>query len=80
MKSSKPCPCNFSGMNGVKATLLEVMIMGVVGVLGARTTAGAGMYTNNGGAMVVERCLNCRKSLGKRFGEDEVEKFELKES
>ena len=40
-------------MNGVNATLVGLMMMGVVGVFGARTTAGGGMYTNSGVAMEI---------------------------
>ena len=40
-------------MKGEKATLLDVIIMGEVGVFGARTAAGDGIYTNSGGAMIV---------------------------
>ena len=35
----------------MKATLLEVIIIGVDGVFEARTTAGAGTYTKSGGTM-----------------------------
>ena len=49
----------------MKATLLEIIMMGVDGVLGARTTAGAGMYTNSGGAMIVEGVEVAGKVWGK---------------
>ena len=65
-------------MIGEKTTLLEVIIMGVVGVFGARTTTGAGMYTNRGGTMIAVGVISgvrvyqgrCRRN----FGEDEVRK------
>ena len=64
MKSSKPWSCNFSGMIGMKATLLEVIIIGVDGVFGALTTAGEGTYTKSGGAMSFDLLKFRDKGLG----------------
>ena len=79
MKSSRPWFCNFSGISGENATLLEVIIMGVVGVFGARTTSGAGMYTNRGGTMIAVGVISgVRVNQGRckgNFGEDEVKRF-----
>ena len=62
--SSKPWSCNFSGTIGEKATLLEVIMIGVVGVFGARTTAAGGTYTNSGGTIISDGIIFTGEKLG----------------
>ena len=45
MKASSHLFCNFEAIVGEKATLFVVMMMGLVGVFGARTTLASGTYT-----------------------------------